>query len=599
MHYNRTKNLLIATSLCIGGAIMLSNSAQARIRLLPKQPSIEVHLEVLDNLSAEFYPPAFEKTPLVKPLAKPSSANANKATEPAKAAPIATPVTATPPADKTNASIEKGLPAIISAPPAFKSTKPSTTKTEKAEEFKPIKPKIEKPKEKSRKPAKKTEPKTPPKKLEKLPEPELKPSDLDDFSKLPAMKPREEAPEEVKVEDKKAPVLIPLPEKAKKAPVIKPEVMEPTLPAMPEAKKESLPALPPVPALRVKPAELPAKLPAAPIAPTEQAAPLPPISADELPAPPPADAAKPEAPKAIEDKKSEGWFGKIKSKMFSGDKPETIEPKTEDKALPKPPSADDMPPIPAVPANLPTAADKSGLPELPTGNAPNMELPEMPALPVMPADKAPSGNASNNAALPDLPGLPSKTPPAPLPDAAKKAVDTAVTPVAETQLPMLDAKTPPSKLPTPDLPTPALPSLSPEPTLPPIKEAVKKPEPQKTESPKPEQVEPAPAKSTSDNVSLSIAYGANETDVPASVQGKLKELAQKLISDKKLTVSVISYAAGTEDQASIARRVSLSRALAVRAFIIDLGVDNLRINVQAQGNKNPSGNPERTDIVIN
>ncbi len=52
------------------------------------------------------------------------------------------------------------------------------------------------------------------------------------------------------------------------------------------------------------------------------------------------------------------------------------------------------------------------------------------------------------------------------------------------------------------------------------------------------------------------------------------------------------------DQPSTARRVSLSRALSVRAHLIDEGVANLRINVQAEGDKNPGGEPDRVDVMV-
>jgi outer membrane protein OmpA-like peptidoglycan-associated protein len=48
----------------------------------------------------------------------------------------------------------------------------------------------------------------------------------------------------------------------------------------------------------------------------------------------------------------------------------------------------------------------------------------------------------------------------------------------------------------------------------------------------------------------------------------------------------------------MARRVSLARALAVRAYLIDQGIDSLRINVNAAGEKNPGGDPDRVDVYL-
>jgi hypothetical protein len=64
-----------------------------------------------------------------------------------------------------------------------------------------------------------------------------------------------------------------------------------------------------------------------------------------------------------------------------------------------------------------------------------------------------------------------------------------------------------------------------------------------------------------------------------------------------LRLELLAYAAGTEDQANRARRLSLSRALAVRAFLINEGVRSTRMDVRALGN-NVDGEPaDRVDIL--
>ena len=101
----------------------------------------------------------------------------------------------------------------------------------------------------------------------------------------------------------------------------------------------------------------------------------------------------------------------------------------------------------------------------------------------------------------------------------------------------------------------------------------------------------------SDSV-LTIAFSQSETEVPLAAQKQLILLAKQLSSDAASNIQIVAYASGSEDQASVARRVSLARALAVRAFLIDLGIDNTRISPKAMGNKIPSGSPERADIII-
>lgn len=97
---------------------------------------------------------------------------------------------------------------------------------------------------------------------------------------------------------------------------------------------------------------------------------------------------------------------------------------------------------------------------------------------------------------------------------------------------------------------------------------------------------------------LSIPFNSTETAVPLSVQGQLADVAKKLVQDKQAHARVVAYAAGTAEQASTARRVSLSRALAVRAFLIDQGVENLRIDVQLGNSTDSGGAPDRADIFI-
>lgn len=87
--------------------------------------------------------------------------------------------------------------------------------------------------------------------------------------------------------------------------------------------------------------------------------------------------------------------------------------------------------------------------------------------------------------------------------------------------------------------------------------------------------------------------------MPLTIKDDINALAKRLIQNNNERVTLIAYAAAIGDQTTTARRVSLSRALSVRAYLIDAGVNNLRINVQAEGDKNPGGEPDRVDIFIN
>jgi outer membrane protein OmpA-like peptidoglycan-associated protein len=59
-----------------------------------------------------------------------------------------------------------------------------------------------------------------------------------------------------------------------------------------------------------------------------------------------------------------------------------------------------------------------------------------------------------------------------------------------------------------------------------------------------------------------------------------------------------AFADGTADTASQARRLSLSRALSIRSYLIEQGLVSTRMDVRALGNRFESGPPDRVDVVI-
>ena len=103
---------------------------------------------------------------------------------------------------------------------------------------------------------------------------------------------------------------------------------------------------------------------------------------------------------------------------------------------------------------------------------------------------------------------------------------------------------------------------------------------------------------TNQNADLTVLFSQSETEVPLSYQQPLINLSKDLIANANSKIKVIAYASASDDQSSIAKRISLARALAVRAFLIDLGVDNVRISVQALGNEPTSGATERADVIV-
>ncbi|TAF77132.1 MAG: hypothetical protein EAZ52_00925 [Alphaproteobacteria bacterium] len=103
---------------------------------------------------------------------------------------------------------------------------------------------------------------------------------------------------------------------------------------------------------------------------------------------------------------------------------------------------------------------------------------------------------------------------------------------------------------------------------------------------------------SSEPVRLSIQFAQTETEVPLSFQQKLIDLSQDLIANPNLKIKVVAYASANEDQKSVANRIALARSIAVRGFLIDLGINNDRISVLALGNDRSGNNPERADIIV-
>ena len=78
----------------------------------------------------------------------------------------------------------------------------------------------------------------------------------------------------------------------------------------------------------------------------------------------------------------------------------------------------------------------------------------------------------------------------------------------------------------------------------------------------------------------------------------LETLAERLGADAESRVQLLAYAAGSPENSSQARRLSLSRALAVRSFLIEKGVRSTRMDVRALGNKIGNGPADRVDIRL-
>jgi outer membrane protein OmpA-like peptidoglycan-associated protein len=98
---------------------------------------------------------------------------------------------------------------------------------------------------------------------------------------------------------------------------------------------------------------------------------------------------------------------------------------------------------------------------------------------------------------------------------------------------------------------------------------------------------------------LRLTFAPEQSDLsPASIDS-VKQLTASVPRGDETTFNVQAYAPGKPDDPSTARRISLSRAMAVRSALVAEGVPSARIFVRALGEQYGDGPPDRVDIGVN
>ena len=99
-------------------------------------------------------------------------------------------------------------------------------------------------------------------------------------------------------------------------------------------------------------------------------------------------------------------------------------------------------------------------------------------------------------------------------------------------------------------------------------------------------------------VSAQVVFAPSITDMPDQAKATLDRVVAAMKADDQIRVQLIAYAGGPPDQSSQARRISLSRAISVRSYLVEQGVKSVRIDVRAMGNRSDSAGPQdRVDVV--
>lgn len=147
---------------------------------------------------------------------------------------------------------------------------------------------------------------------------------------------------------------------------------------------------------------------------------------------------------------------------------------------------------------------------------------------------------------------------------------------------------PPATLPTAP---PATVALAPVAPPPPAAEPAAPPPPPPISS-------AASSEAAQTSAGLRVTFGAGQADLSPASAAAIKGVVETAPAGGNTTFNVVAYAAGTPEDPSTARRLSLSRALAVRSVLMANGVSSSRIYVRALGAVAGDEPPDRVDLAV-
>ena len=122
-----------------------------------------------------------------------------------------------------------------------------------------------------------------------------------------------------------------------------------------------------------------------------------------------------------------------------------------------------------------------------------------------------------------------------------------------------------------------------------LENAAPAPTPEKKDEPK------TAVPTTSD---LMLAFETTSSIISPDGQKKLDNLAQQMKDNPDLRVQIRGYASGEDGNASNAKRMSLSRGLMVRTYLIDKEIKPVRLDIRALGSKTDRTPVDRVDLVF-
>jgi outer membrane protein OmpA-like peptidoglycan-associated protein len=105
----------------------------------------------------------------------------------------------------------------------------------------------------------------------------------------------------------------------------------------------------------------------------------------------------------------------------------------------------------------------------------------------------------------------------------------------------------------------------------------------------------APSKA---NASFTLAFGKESGELDQKSKSELDKIISALRDDSTLRAQVRAYASGSADNGGQARRLSLTRALAARTYVLDHDIPATRLDIRALGNSNSGKTEDKVDITL-
>ena len=275
--------------------------------------------------------------------------------------------------------------------------------------------------------------------------------------------------------------------------------------------------------------------------------------------------------------------------------------------LPVPPAT--TPPAPAPTAAPATAAEPSpavlpgpgqpitGVTPPPRPALPAPVQPEDVAAPTPPTPPAPIlADAAPELSVPalavDVPAPPEPVrrpaPVTPLPTPAAPPPATPLTPTPPPEIPDLGELTPPDEPGILQDRPPAPVADAPEPRIQTV-------DPPGTDV---AALDPETAVEALDEDSFRIRFAAGSSDPGPAAVSLLSSLVDRMSASGDVRLEIKAYADTGSGTPGDARRLSLRRALAIRTFLVDGGIESTRIDVKALGDTAPDSPADRVDLFL-